>query len=40
MTGTEVNTHVNLGLEWKQHREYTTVYLKPRPGCASTSDER
>lgn len=38
MSSTKVNTHVYLGLGWKKQREYTTIYLKPHPVAATTSN--
>ena len=38
MSPTRVNTHVYLGLGWKKQREYTTIYLKPHPAAAITSN--
>lgn len=38
MSATKVNTHVYLGLGWKKQREYTTIYLKPNPVAAITSN--
>lgn len=38
MSPTKVNTHVYLGLGWKKQREYTTIYLKPHPVAATTSN--
>lgn len=38
MSATKVNTHVYLGLGWKKQREYTTIYLKPHPVAATTSN--
>lgn len=38
MSPSKVNTHVYLGLGWKKQREYTTIYLKPNPGSANTSN--
>ncbi|MFZ0662889.1 MAG: hypothetical protein WAM66_09375 [Acidobacteriaceae bacterium] len=38
MSATEVNTHVYLGLGWKNQQEYTTLYLKPHPPLADPSD--
>ncbi|MHB1793971.1 MAG: hypothetical protein ACYCPO_03300 [Acidobacteriaceae bacterium] len=38
MSSTKVNTHVYLGLGWKKQREYTTIYLKPHPAAAVTSN--
>lgn len=35
----KVSTHIYSGLGWKGQQEYTTIYLKPHPPCASTSDE-
>ena len=39
ISSTKVNAHVYLGLGWKKQREYTTIYLKPHPGTATTSNE-
>ncbi|MGO8720700.1 MAG: hypothetical protein ACLQMO_16020 [Acidobacteriaceae bacterium] len=38
MSPAKVNTHVYLGLGWKKQQDYTTIYLKPHPACATTSD--
>jgi hypothetical protein len=38
MSPTKVNTHVYLGLGWKKQQEYTTIYLKPQPAAAITSN--
>jgi hypothetical protein len=38
MSPTQVNTHVYLGLGWKNQREYTTIYLKPDRGIGNTSN--
>ncbi|MGB8478337.1 MAG: hypothetical protein WCE63_05800 [Acidobacteriaceae bacterium] len=38
MSSTKVNAHVYLGLGWKKQREYTTIYLKPHPVAAITSN--
>ncbi len=38
MSPTKVNTHVYLGLGWKKQQDYTTIYLKPHPADANTSD--
>jgi hypothetical protein len=38
MSATKVNTHAYLGLGWKKQREYTTIYLKPHPAAAVTSN--
>lgn len=36
MSPAKVNTHIYLGLGWQEQQEYTTIYLKPHPVCAST----
>lgn len=36
MSPAKVNTHIYLGLGWQEQHEYTTIYLKPHPVCAST----
>jgi hypothetical protein len=38
MSPTKVNAHVYFGLGWKKQREYTSIYLKPQPGAAITSN--
>jgi hypothetical protein len=38
LSATKVNAHVYLGLGWKKQREYTTIYLKPHPTAAATSN--
>jgi hypothetical protein len=38
MSSTKVNAHAYLGLGWKKQREYTTIYLKPHPVAATTSN--
>lgn len=38
MSASKVNTHVYLGLGWKRQREYSTIYLKPHPVSAITSN--
>jgi len=40
ISSTKVNTHIYLGLGWKDEQEYTTIYLKPHPAeCESRCDE-
>jgi hypothetical protein len=40
ISSAKVNTHIYLGLGWKDEQEYSTIYLKPHPPeCESACDE-